>query len=360
MAGCIPLSFLILHIIFGKSIMVTIGRYVALLVFLSCQMFYMVGKLGNENFYWTIPVLFVVGSSIFFYINISLIQPILRAIHSITELSKGNLNHKYIEKWKLKDETKNLQQAINILKNKFTQIVSEVQLNSEDLYQISNYLSNDAANLANASANQASSLQEISATMEEYNSVVKQNSSNAKESENTANIAFSKMIDIKHHTNNSITATKLISEKINIINEIAIQTNILSLNASIESAKAGESGKGFKVVAEEIRLLAERSRKAATEIISLTKETATMVENFGATIDETLPHMENALKMVKEIQFASDEQMNGAIEIGNAIFRLDKVSQEHASSSEIGKLKADDLNAKANNLHTLISFFKTN
>nr|WP_321411507.1 methyl-accepting chemotaxis protein [uncultured Carboxylicivirga sp.] len=360
MVFCIPLAYLILQLIFGKSIMVEIGRLVALLVFLSCQMFYIVGKLGNHHFYWAIPILFVLGTSIFYYINISLIQPILRAIHSITELSKGNLKYNYNEVSNLRNETKYLHDSIIILKDKFIQIVTEVQSNSKDLEKISQYLSVDASNLANSSFLQASSLQQISATIEEYTSMVKQNSTNAKESERIANVALTQMSHINKQINDSHVAVTLIAKKINIVNQIAMQTNILALNASIESTKAGASGKGFKVVANEVKQLAELSKKAADEIVALANDSAFIVNQFSSSIDETLPHIEEALKMVKEIQYASAEQLSGVIEIGNAINELDKVSQKNARASEIGKIKANDLALKANNLSQLITFFRIN
>ncbi len=357
--ACCPLAYLILRLIFGKSIMVIIGWWVALLVFTSCQLFYLVGRYGIHYLTWVIPIMFIAGTSIFLYINGSLIQPLIRAINNISKMSKGDLHYSYKEKRKLKVEVKSLYESLNSLRRTLFQIVEEVHSNSNNLYDISQNLSESTTSLSDSTLLQASSLQEISMTMEEYKSLVEQSSNNAKKTENTTSMVYSKMYEIKTQTKSSIDATKLITEKINIINDIAMQINILSLNATIEAVKAGSAGKGFGVVASEIGSLAEVSKKAAIEIIDLVNETFAKVEVFGSTINETLPYVEESSKMVKQIQISGEDQLNSTLEISSAIGQLDKISQDNAYSSEIVMSNSKELKEKANNLVSLISFFKT-
>ena len=100
-------------------------------------------------------------------------------------------------------------------------------------------------------------------------STIQQNTDNAIQTERIATISAQNIIDVSNATMKSLEATRLIADKIKVINAIAEKTDILAINAAIEAARAGEHGKGFAVVAAEVRKLAETSQKAAIEINEL-------------------------------------------------------------------------------------------
>ena len=135
--------------------------------------------------------------------------------------------------------------------------------------------------------------------------------------------------------NNQVNA---ISEAISVIDQIAFQTNILSLNAAVEAATAGEAGRGFAVVAAEVRNLASRSAEAANEIKSLV-ENATAKSNQGKDIAALMingynklnTNISNTLSLIKEVENASKEQKYGIEQISDAINTLDRQTQINAN-----------------------------
>ncbi len=131
-----------------------------------------------------------------------------------------------------------------------------------------------------------------------------------------------------------------INEAITVIDQIAFQTNILSLNAAVEAATAGEAGKGFAVVAQEVRNLANRSAEAAKEIKNLVEE-ANIKTNDGKLISSDMiegykelnKNISETINIIEDVSAASKEQMLGIEQINQTVNMLDRVTQENAFES---------------------------
>jgi methyl-accepting chemotaxis protein len=235
--------------------------------------------------------------------------------------------------------------GINTLQNSITQMLVENKSNGLTLDESSNILLVNVDKLNQSSNEAAASLEETAAAIEEITSNIRNNTENiskmaalsnevtasSSQGEKLANQTTISMDEINVQVN-------LINDAISIIDQIAFQTNILSLNAAVEAATAGEAGKGFAVVAQEVRNLAARSAEAAKEIKSIV-ETATLKANQGKQIagnmiegygklNENIKHTTN---LISDIQNASKEQLLGIEQINDAINSLDRQTQQNAA-----------------------------
>ncbi|TLS92884.1 methyl-accepting chemotaxis protein [Aliarcobacter thereius] len=234
--------------------------------------------------------------------------------------------------------------GINTLQNAIVSMLKDSLKRGVSLEESSKTLIENVNSLNQSSNEAAASLEETAAALEEITSTVISNSNNviqmsgysnevsnsAKKGQEMARNTANAMDEITNQVNN-------INEAISVIDNIAFQTNILSLNAAVEAATAGEAGKGFAVVAGEVRNLANRSAEAAREIkdiVGIANSKAQEGKNISDLMikdyEGLLSNIAKSLEMINEISNASKEQQSGISQINDAVTMLDQKTQQNA------------------------------
>ena len=251
--------------------------------------------------------------------------------------------------------------------------LKNVHTSSSEVSGSADQVSSMAQRISEGTTKQASSIAELSKTMEDITEQIRHTTKQAEKAQQLGVVSGShvetsnqKMTDMQGAMEEITEKSKEISKIIKTIDDIAFQTNILSLNAAIEAARAGEAGKGFAVVADEVGNLAKKSQEAAQNTSLLSEETIGAVQKGAKFTEETAEALQSVSEstnqvndLIEEISKASEEESAGVSRLSEGLQEISAVVQENSATAEESAATAEELSAQANLMNDLISKFKT-
>ncbi len=328
----------------------------------------------------------------------AIVTPIRESMDALADMSNGDLTVRV--KGDYKGDYDKLKNSMNTLGNSLTSLIGKITESIVSTANASTEISSSTEEIAAGSQEQSAQTTEVASAVEEMTKTILETANNAsiaseasKKSSDQAKVGVEKVTESKEGMNRIISSAQNTGEIISslanktdqigkiaqVIDDIADQTNLLALNAAIEAARAGEQGRGFAVVADEVRKLAERTTKATKEIAETIraiqieakdaddsmKEAGVAVNNGKMLTEEVEEALRSILDSTESVRFqidqvaaASEEQSSAAEQISKNIDAINSVTNESAAGIQEIARSTEDLNRLMENLKDMVSAFK--
>ena len=286
--------------------------------------------------------------------------------------AQGDFGSEIKEDENYKGDFRPILNSLQEISTSLNSTLKNVHTSSSEVSSSAEQVSSMAQRISEGTTKQASSIAELSKTMEDITEQIRHTTKQAEKAQQLGVVSGShvetsnqKMTDMQGAMEEITEKSKEISKIIKTIDDIAFQTNILSLNAAIEAARAGEAGKGFAVVADEVGNLAKKSQEAAQNTSLLIEETIGAVQKGAKFTEETAEALHSVSEstnqvndLIGEISKASEEESAGVSRLSDGLQEISAVVQENSATAEESAATAEELSAQANLMNDLVDKFK--
>ena len=291
--------------------------------------------------------------------------------HLLFAMAEGNFQVSSNSEEMYVGEYKDLYLALGQIQSKLKETLEEIEKASETVSHSAKEVSHGSEALSQGSAEQASSLEELTASVSTVSEQIKSNAENAENANDLSRITEEALKESSEEMNalslsmNEINGTaQQISNIIKTIDDIAFQTNILALNAAVEAGRAGESGKGFAGVADEVRNLAGKSAEAAKDTTVLIENTVRSIQDGTKKADLAASSLQKLVKSskqmngkIREITLYSHKQSDSVSEIAQGLEQISSVVQKNSVTAEESAATSEKLSEQAETMDTLLKQF---
>lgn len=288
-----------------------------------------------------------------------------------SEFSSGNLDARSKSRDFYKGEFETLYQSIRTMAENTSDALEQINISSEQVSLGSTQMAESAQGLAEGALEQAGAVEELQATITDVAGQVAKNANQSKDAAagaaaaaDEATVSNREMRSMTEAMARISSTSQQIGNIIAGIEDIATQTNLLSLNAAIEAARAGEAGKGFAVVADQVKVLAEQSAQSAKNTRDLIVSSIQEVENgsliterTAASLQKVVAEINNIRETMDQINHSAQEQSESMKQLEQGVEQISSVVQNNSAAAEETSATSEELSAQASNLAQLVNQF---